>query len=316
VQVAVTQLACIALPFALYVALDAVGVDVTHVVFLLAVAALFLTALALWAECLAIPRRRDPPEAPEATCPPATAIIAAYLPNEAETVLDTVGAFLEQDYPSLRLARARARRALHKLQKGRAVPLVPDVATQLARLSQREHFTGPDDLVFPGAAGDHLEASALRRRFAAARRAAALRDGPPSRRLPERRGDVSYSTEQEKICKRKLSITAVVIASGRQGLLQAATTSSGAGNVDVRSESSTSRVPRRSESTTHHRDAPHRLRKAEPPRDADVGYRCQAEGRPERTGLGEQSSTEHRVECAPRASGQESERRDGQGERR
>ncbi len=106
VQVAVTQLACTALPFALYVALDAVGVDVTPVVFLLTVAALFLTALALWAECLAVPRRRDPPEAPEATCPPATAIIAAYLPNEAETVLDTVGALLGQDYPDLQVILA------------------------------------------------------------------------------------------------------------------------------------------------------------------------------------------------------------------
>jgi len=62
-----------------------------------------------------------------------------------------------------------------KSGKGRSVPMVVDVATQLARLSQRERFTGPDDPVFPGVTGDHLDASALRRRFAAARKAAALR---------------------------------------------------------------------------------------------------------------------------------------------
>jgi len=62
-----------------------------------------------------------------------------------------------------------------KSGKGRSVPLVADVATQLARLRQRERLTGPDDPVFPGVTGDHLDASALRRRFAAVRKAAALR---------------------------------------------------------------------------------------------------------------------------------------------
>jgi len=62
-----------------------------------------------------------------------------------------------------------------KSGKARSVPMVVDVATQLARLGQREYFTGPDDPVFPGATGDHLDASGLRRRFTAARNAAGLR---------------------------------------------------------------------------------------------------------------------------------------------
>jgi integrase len=73
-----------------------------------------------------------------------------------------------------------------KSGKGRAVPMAPDVATQLARLSQRGHCTRPDDPVFPGTSGRlkvpenetpdlHLDASALRRRYAAALEDAGLR---------------------------------------------------------------------------------------------------------------------------------------------
>jgi integrase len=62
-----------------------------------------------------------------------------------------------------------------KGNRGRVLPMIPEVAKRLARLSQRERFTGPDDLVFPGPAGGHLDASALRRRFTRARGAAALR---------------------------------------------------------------------------------------------------------------------------------------------
>jgi integrase len=58
---------------------------------------------------------------------------------------------------------------------GRAVPLIDEVATTLARLSQREHWTGPDDLVFVGQVGQHLDGSALRRRFKKGRDVAGLR---------------------------------------------------------------------------------------------------------------------------------------------
>jgi integrase len=64
---------------------------------------------------------------------------------------------------------------LPKSGKGRSVPMAPPVAEALARLGQRERWTGPDDLVFVGAGGSYLDASALRRRYVAAQRAAGLR---------------------------------------------------------------------------------------------------------------------------------------------
>lgn len=57
----------------------------------------------------------------------------------------------------------------------RAVPMVEQVAEALARLLQRERFTADDDLVFPGVAGDHLDGSALRRRYKDAASRAELR---------------------------------------------------------------------------------------------------------------------------------------------
>jgi integrase len=64
---------------------------------------------------------------------------------------------------------------LPKSGKGRSVPMAPPVASALARLGQRERWTGPDDLVFVGAGGSYLDASALRRRYVVAQRAAGLR---------------------------------------------------------------------------------------------------------------------------------------------
>jgi integrase len=62
-----------------------------------------------------------------------------------------------------------------KSGKVRAVPLAPAVAAALAPLSQREHWTGGDDLVFVGVAGGYLDGSALRRRYKVALSAADLR---------------------------------------------------------------------------------------------------------------------------------------------
>jgi integrase len=59
--------------------------------------------------------------------------------------------------------------------KGRSVPMVPQVATALARLLLRDRFVGPDDHVFAGAAGRYLDGSALRRRYKAAQTTAKLR---------------------------------------------------------------------------------------------------------------------------------------------
>ena len=55
------------------------------------------------------------------------------------------------------------------------MPLAPDVASVLAQLGRRVDWIGDDDLVFAGAGGDHLDASALRRRYKDALKRADLR---------------------------------------------------------------------------------------------------------------------------------------------
>ena len=62
-----------------------------------------------------------------------------------------------------------------KSGKVRSVPMAPEVAAALARLGQRERFVGPDDLVFVGQVGGHLDASALLRRYRVALGVAGLR---------------------------------------------------------------------------------------------------------------------------------------------
>lgn len=57
----------------------------------------------------------------------------------------------------------------------RRVPLADQAATALDRLSRRDDFASPDDHVFCNALGRPLDASALRRRYKAARDAAGLR---------------------------------------------------------------------------------------------------------------------------------------------
>src|SRR4051794_11782158 len=62
-----------------------------------------------------------------------------------------------------------------KSGKVRSVPMAPEVGEALARLGQREGYTGPDDLVCVGLADGHLDASALLRRHRTALRTASLR---------------------------------------------------------------------------------------------------------------------------------------------
>jgi integrase len=65
-----------------------------------------------------------------------------------------------------------------KSGKVRVVPMVPEVAQHLARLGQRERFARDDDPVFDNDVGGHIDASALRRRYAAACKRAGLRPLP------------------------------------------------------------------------------------------------------------------------------------------
>jgi len=65
-----------------------------------------------------------------------------------------------------------------KSGKVRSVPMVPELAQALALLRQREFFTDQQHPVFAGAGGGHLDASALRPRYAKAVQRAGLRPLP------------------------------------------------------------------------------------------------------------------------------------------
>lgn len=97
---ATAMFGALALPCAIYVLLASFGVDLTRSVYLVIVACLFGANAAIWVESWMARKRQDPPATPAVRYPPATAIIAAYLPNEAATIVDTVEAFLRLEYPA------------------------------------------------------------------------------------------------------------------------------------------------------------------------------------------------------------------------
>jgi cellulose synthase/poly-beta-1,6-N-acetylglucosamine synthase-like glycosyltransferase/GGDEF domain-containing protein len=99
-QYLITSLVGIGLPFSIYWLFGHFGYDISYGVYLCVVAALVLTAASIWLEGLLALRREDPPDEPARPYPPATAIIAAYLPNEAPIIEDTVHAFLRVQYPA------------------------------------------------------------------------------------------------------------------------------------------------------------------------------------------------------------------------
>ncbi len=98
-QVVGVHALALVVPFVLYVLLYGIGIDVAVPIYLIVVAALVVTGFLIWMEGLYALRPVRPPDPPESTPPPASAIIAAYLPNEAATVVETVEAFLRVEYP-------------------------------------------------------------------------------------------------------------------------------------------------------------------------------------------------------------------------
>jgi cellulose synthase/poly-beta-1,6-N-acetylglucosamine synthase-like glycosyltransferase len=99
-QLALTFVLGLGLPFALYTLLGDAHVDVTRAAYLAVVLATVVTATMIWIEGLLALDAMTPPRRPASAYPPATAIIPAYLPNEAATIVDTVAAFLALDYPA------------------------------------------------------------------------------------------------------------------------------------------------------------------------------------------------------------------------
>src|SRR5664280_3909883 len=83
VQVALSLVIGVLLPFLAYVALDSVGIDVTRPVYYVVVAALLLTGVLIWVEGFQALDPERPPADAALPFPPASAVIAAYLPNEA-----------------------------------------------------------------------------------------------------------------------------------------------------------------------------------------------------------------------------------------
>ena len=99
-QYFVTMVIGLGLPFLVYWWLGTHGWDISRRVYDAVVAMLALTALSIWAEGFLALRRADPPLDPATPYPPASAIIAAYLPNEAPIIEATVAAFLRVQYPA------------------------------------------------------------------------------------------------------------------------------------------------------------------------------------------------------------------------
>ncbi len=87
-QVIGQQAIALGLPLAFYLALDSAGLDFTGVIYLMVVGALFVTSVTIVAESRAARSPAEPPEV-SGPRPVGSAIIAAYLPNEADTIIET-----------------------------------------------------------------------------------------------------------------------------------------------------------------------------------------------------------------------------------
>ncbi|OZM71047.1 histidine kinase [Amycolatopsis antarctica] len=97
-QVLATIAVGVVAPFLALVLLHRGGVDLGNTAYLIVTASLVLTAVLIWAENLYALDPDLPPERPPGRAPAATAIIPAYLPNEAATIVDTLRSMLKQDY--------------------------------------------------------------------------------------------------------------------------------------------------------------------------------------------------------------------------
>ncbi|MCW2776632.1 MAG: response regulator receiver modulated diguanylate cyclase [Frankiales bacterium] len=103
-QIALTVVIGAVLPYLLYLFSYRAGFDLAPYAYVVVVVALLVTGVSIWTEGLLALDPYQPPPAPEeladdVVLPAASAVIAAYLPNEAATVVETIEAFLRVDYP-------------------------------------------------------------------------------------------------------------------------------------------------------------------------------------------------------------------------
>jgi len=87
-------------PFLVYMTLDLYGIDVSWPVYIAVVIALVSTGALIWLEGFYAARHPGAPPVAGAPEPHASAIICAYMPNEAATIVETIENFLEVDYPA------------------------------------------------------------------------------------------------------------------------------------------------------------------------------------------------------------------------
>jgi DNA-binding response OmpR family regulator/cellulose synthase/poly-beta-1,6-N-acetylglucosamine synthase-like glycosyltransferase len=97
-QLVLSYIISFLVPLCLYIGLGGVGLEIASQVYILVVLALLFTSLLIWLEGFLALKPTQPPLEVGAPFPAATAIIAAYLPNEAATVVETVKAFLRLEY--------------------------------------------------------------------------------------------------------------------------------------------------------------------------------------------------------------------------
>ncbi|KUJ70164.1 histidine kinase [Streptomyces albus subsp. albus] len=88
------------LPFWIYQQAYGLGWDLGSAMYWVVVTGLLVSAALILLECLFSLDAPERPERPGQPYPPASAVIAAYLPNEAATIVDTVESFLRLEYPN------------------------------------------------------------------------------------------------------------------------------------------------------------------------------------------------------------------------
>ncbi len=98
-QIALTFAIGLGAPYLLFTILGWLGLDFTGPVYDTLVIAFVVTAASIWVECLLALDPPRPPEKAVSPYPRASAVIAAYLPNESATIIDTLEAFLALEYP-------------------------------------------------------------------------------------------------------------------------------------------------------------------------------------------------------------------------
>ncbi|MGC7098896.1 glycosyltransferase [Amycolatopsis lurida] len=97
-QALATVLIGVVAPFAGLILAYRAGFDLGTPAYLVVTISLVLTSVVIWVENLHALDPDQPPDSPAVPPPAASAIIPAYLPNEAATIVDTLHAFLRQDY--------------------------------------------------------------------------------------------------------------------------------------------------------------------------------------------------------------------------